>query len=339
MLDLSPAVANLLLKMGGEQNEMGSMSLVPFHKRKETAIALIAAAATFPDLCEHCKALSPESPATDTRTESTLRSHSTKFPKSGQPETALGHYQLSSQGEIDGGQRPVPSSNVSSHSTHKTGQMKNNTPGSNSFKPTQPFHLASNVVRDTSATNRVHSPPLVESKRTDDEDSDSGDSRITINDSEDDEQQQQHRDSDQKYQSTSVVNAVPPSCSLPVKHPSSPSTVAKETDMQVAASQLIQVLGVHDYVQANRLLEDLQGNVQKKLSLKSLERDFLLEIVGSYATTDELAQTTKKFVQTGRVNHATLITICQKLHIAVSNQSDEELRYLISTYAGEAAMI
>ena len=210
---------------------------------------------------------------------------------------------------------------VAPHGAHLTGQMSNGT-------PTQTFHLARDVVRDTSATNGVHSPPPVENK-TYDEDSDSGDSKITINDSDDEEQQQQHRDSDLKHEPTNLVDAAPASHSLPARHPSSPSAVGVETDMQLTASQILQLLKEHDYVQVNRLLRDLQGNVQQKLSLRSLGRDFLLEIVGNHATADELAQTVENFVQMGRVNRATLITICQKLHIVVSDQSDEELKHLI----------
>jgi hypothetical protein len=222
--------------------------------------------------------------------------------------------------------------------THTTGQMNLGTPG-----PTQTFNLARDAVRDVAAENAVHSPPFMESKKTDDEDSecgsnsdsDSGDSRISLDEeqqqqSDSKEQQQQPPNSVLKHEPINRVDATTSSHSLAARHPSNPSAsaVGLETDMRLA-SQILQLIKEDKYAEVSRLLKDLQGNVQQKLNLRSLGQGFLLEIVGKHATIDELAQTVRNFVQTGRMERRTLVTICHKLQIDVSNQSKEELEHLI----------
>lgn len=211
-----------------------------------------------------------------------------------------------------------------------TSQLSSGRSTSALVEPSYADGLPRDVSRDTDGRTSGRSSPPTVKERSFNEDSDSGESKMTIPGDESDDEGRQPRQTswDPEHKLKVPVNAPHSPESLPVGQPSATVAFGEETMME-HASQLLDLLRQQDYVQVNRLLKDLQGNVQQRLNLRSLGRDFLLEVVCQYAKEEDLAEMVEKLVRTDRVDRETLETICEKLDISVSGRSDEILKHLI----------
>ena len=209
-------------------------------------------------------------------------------------------------------------------------------------------HSPSKVADDRSLHVSLPNKPSGDSylphdvEKDTDGDSDTGDSTCTgFRESDDDDdpynehrQQRRHKVLQSEYEplaSPATFSSFP---SVSVAHAAKVGTVGEE-EMMKCAVQVVELLKRKNFAKVNRVLKDLQGNVQQKLTLRDIGRDVLLEIIQRHARDDDLVEFVDNLVEKDRLQRQTLETVCDKLGFDVSNQSTDQLKQIISALAKE----